>query len=98
MVKEIKLYVVLYYLPGCKWCKLFKPEFQKFAKEIEKENLPAKTFLFDVSDKIDSIPESLTAGPVETVPRVVFIDLGTATLYKGKRTVEDLINFTKNML
>ena len=97
MVHEIKFYVVLYYLPYCGWCKKFKPIFESFSKEMKRLKIPGKTFMVDVTNKMGMIPENLTAGPFQTVPRVVFMDHGKSILYEGKRTVEDLINFSKSL-
>jgi thiol-disulfide isomerase/thioredoxin len=98
MVHELNFYVVLYYLPYCKYCKEFKPIFEKFSEELKRKGMHAKTYLYDVTDKMGTIPEHLTAGPFQTVPRVVFIKHNHSILYEGKRTVKDLMDFSEKMI
>ena len=81
--------VVMFYAPWCGHCKKFKPELEKAAAVLRKENL--------IVAKVDATAEKKLAEKykVRGYPTVKFFKKGQATDYTAGRKEQDVINWVR---
>jgi thiol-disulfide isomerase/thioredoxin len=81
--------VVLFHAPFCGHCRRFKPLFDDIPNVLKTLNCSVKSFEVNV-EKYPNPPGWMTAGPINTVPRVVFLDKGKARVFEGDRVIADI--------
>ena len=81
--------LVMFYAPWCGHCKKFKPELEKAAAVLRKENL--------IVAKVDATAEKKLAEKykVRGYPTVKFFKKGQATDYTAGRKEQDVINWVR---
>ncbi len=81
--------LVMFYAPWCGHCKKFKPELEKAAAVLRKENL--------IVAKVDATVEKKLAEKfkVKGYPTVKFFKKGVPMDYKAGRTEKDVINWVR---
>ena len=81
--------LVMFYAPWCGHCKKFKPELEKAAAVLRKENL--------IVAKVDATAEKKLAEKyqVKGYPTVKFFKKGQATDYTAGRKEKDVINWVR---
>ena len=81
--------LVMFYAPWCGHCKKFKPELEKAAAVLRKENL--------IVAKVDATAEKKLAEKygVRGYPTVKFFKKGVATDYTAGRKEQDVINWVR---
>ena len=81
--------LVMFYAPWCGHCKKFKPELEKAAAVLRKENL--------IVAKVDATAEKKLAEKyqVRGYPTVKFFKKGVATEYTAGRREQDVINWVR---
>ena len=81
--------LVMFYAPWCGHCKKFKPELEKAAAVLRKENL--------IIAKVDATVEKSLAEKykVRGYPTVKFFKKGVASDYTAGRTQQDVINWMR---
>ena len=81
--------LVMFYAPWCGHCKKFKPELEKAAAVLRKENL--------IVAKVDATVEKKLAEKygVRGYPTVKFFKKGTPTDYTAGRKEQDVINWVR---
>lgn len=88
-----KTKVTYFYLPECPWCKKYKPEWEKFKAEVEKDKYTAGKVLAEEVDG-EKDPKRVAEMKVKGFP-TVFIG---SKEYEGPRTAEDLLEAVKKSL
>ncbi|CAD2218125.1 protein disulfide-isomerase A6 [Angomonas deanei] len=81
---------VLFYAPWCGHCKKLHPDYEKMAKELEKEDV--------VIAKIDATANDVDPSKykVQGFPTIFFIPSGGAPVsYNGDRSIDDMKKFIK---
>ena len=83
-MKEFKNLVVLFYDPECPHCKGFKPEYEKAASILKKENF--------VLSKIDCLKSEKICDryEIEAFPTVALLKKDNPVVFYGKRTIEEI--------
>ena len=81
--------LVMFYAPWCGHCKKFKPQLEKAAKVLRKENL--------IVAKVDATVEKKLAEKyqVKGYPTVKFFKKGAVTDYTAGRKEQDVINWVR---
>ena len=80
---------VMFYAPWCSYCKKFKPELEKAANILSKENL--------IVGKIDGTIEKNLADKydIKAYPTMKFFIKGTPFDYNGGRKESDVVNWVR---
>ena len=80
---------VMFYAPWCSYCKKFKPEFEKAANILSKENL--------IVGKIDGTIEKNLADKydIKAYPTMKFFIKGSPFDYNGGRKESDVVNWVR---
>ena len=88
-IEKFEYILVMFYAPWCGHCKKFKPELEKAAATLRKENLMVA--------KVDATIEKDLASKykVRGYPTVKFFKKGIPIDYKAKRTEKDVINWVR---
>jgi protein disulfide-isomerase len=101
--------VVLFYMPGCGWCKKLMPQFNEFARIAVGQKADPflgsiTTAMVDASaeyklmSRIGGDGQRLWPYRVNGYPMIVgYFDGVPYSIYNGDRTPEDLLEYAKNI-
>eukprot|EP00565_Helicotheca_tamesis_P002714 CAMPEP_0185731170 /NCGR_PEP_ID=MMETSP1171-20130828/12050_1 /TAXON_ID=374046 /ORGANISM="Helicotheca tamensis, Strain CCMP826" /LENGTH=433 /DNA_ID=CAMNT_0028400377 /DNA_START=239 /DNA_END=1540 /DNA_ORIENTATION=- len=92
-LKENELAFIDMYAPWCIWCQRLKPTWEKFAQEIEEEEIPVGVGELNCVDHHDLCAEQ----QVRAFPTLRWYNRGQAVMpdYKMDRTVQALVKYAE---
>ena len=85
--KEVEVHY--YYMPGCRYCKQFDPEWTKFEKSCKNKNI--KAYKKDGTSK--EYETEVSERSVSGFPTIIVSVNGEDSVYEGERTEKNLLEY-----
>jgi len=82
--------VILFFRPGCPYCDMLIPEWNKFINMTHDKNIIIKEI------DIQKCPDIADKFKVSNIPHIIRIQKNKEIVYYGNRTAQDIFNFVNN--